>query len=240
MGQSKYEEIYHNIKQKIEDHEYEKGSFLPSENTLITVYDCSRNTVRRAISKLIDDGYVQSSQGKGVSVIFTPTVHTSFKIGGIETFKESAERNKVKTRTKVLTFEEITIDRKTCTRTGLKEGEEAYHVLRLRFINNKPLILDENYFLKKIVSGLTAEKAALSVYDYIEGELNVQILTSKRIMTVEHASEADEKYIKLGDYNCMAVITSRAFTTGGLQFEYTVSRHHPDYFMFEDTAVRNR
>ena len=32
---------------------------LPSENTLIQTYHCSRNTLRRAVSRLVTDGYVQ-------------------------------------------------------------------------------------------------------------------------------------------------------------------------------------
>ena len=50
----------------------------------------------------------------------------------------------------------------------------------------------------------------------------------------------DEKYIDLNDYNCMAVITSQTFDDNGMQFEYTQSRHRPDYFRFQDIASRRR
>ena len=54
--------IYRSIKKRIEAQDYPYQSLLPSENTLIEEYDCSRNTVRRAIAELIADGYVQSMQ----------------------------------------------------------------------------------------------------------------------------------------------------------------------------------
>lgn len=72
MPKAKYEGIYRSIKKRIEAQDYPYQSLLPSENTLIAEYDCSRNTVRRAIAELIADGYVQSMQGRGVRVIYQP------------------------------------------------------------------------------------------------------------------------------------------------------------------------
>ena len=72
MPKAKYEFIYQDLKKKIESNEFPYQELLPSENTLIQVYTCSRNTVRRAISKLVTDGYVQTLQGKGVRNIYRP------------------------------------------------------------------------------------------------------------------------------------------------------------------------
>ena len=64
MPKAKYAEIYKDLKRKIETGEYEFQELLPSENTLVQEYDCSRNTIRRAIGDLVADGYVQTMQGK--------------------------------------------------------------------------------------------------------------------------------------------------------------------------------
>ena len=72
MPKAKYEGIYRSIKKRIEAQDYPYQSLLPSENTLIEEYDCSRNTVRRAIAELTADGYVQAMQGRGVRVIYQP------------------------------------------------------------------------------------------------------------------------------------------------------------------------
>ena len=95
MPKAKYEGIYRSIKKRIEAQDYPYQSLLPSENTLIAEYDCSRNTVRRAIAELIADGYVQSMQGRGVRVIYQPVGKTTFTIGGIETFQETTNRNRL-------------------------------------------------------------------------------------------------------------------------------------------------
>ena len=89
MPKSKYEFIYKDLKQKIESEEYAYQELLPSENQLVLAYNCSRNTIRRAVGRLVTDGYVQTMQGKGVRNIYRPIEQTSFTIGEIESFSDS-------------------------------------------------------------------------------------------------------------------------------------------------------
>ena len=60
MSKSKFEEIYRDLKYHVEQGDYLYSELLPSENNLIGIYDCSRNTIRRAIAGLVGDGYVQA------------------------------------------------------------------------------------------------------------------------------------------------------------------------------------
>ena len=240
MPKAKYDEIYLDLKRAVEEGVYPYGALLPSENTLIAQYDCSRNTIRRALGGLGEDGYVQSIHGKGVRVIYQPSERASFTVGGIESFHETARRNRLNVVTKVVRFEEAVVDQRTAEESGFPAGEQVYNILRVRYLDGKPLILDYNLFLKSLVPGLTAEIAERSIYAYIEQELGMQIVTSKRTITVEHASAEDKRLLVLGDYNCLAVVTGQTFNADGLLFEYTQSRHQPDYFSFHDTATRKK
>ena len=65
-------------------------------------YDCSRNTVRRAIGRLAGEGYVQSLHGKGVRVIYQPGQPSEFMLSGIESLKEAVARNRKEYSTKVV------------------------------------------------------------------------------------------------------------------------------------------
>lgn len=240
MPKSKFETIYKDLKQKIESLEYPSQELLPSENTMVEIYGCSRNTIRRAVSQLVEEGYVQSLHGKGVRVIYQPVNQASFSIGGIESFRESAARNHRETSTRVIQFAQITVDGHISAKTGFPQGSEVYYIQRVRYLDGRALILDINMFLKSQVPGLTPEIAEKSVYDYIEKDLGMQIVTSKRTMTVERTTQVDEAWLDLKDYNCLAVITNQTYNADGIMFEYTQSRHRPDFFCFQDTATRKR
>ena len=240
MQKIKFDIIYSELKQKIENGEYPFRSVFPSENILTQKYNCSRNTVRRALSGLVERGYIQTQQGKRVIVIYKPVVKNEFKMGGIESFKEAAERNHFIGTTKVVKLSEIIADEKIANMTEFEIGAELYEVNRVRYVNGKPIIFDINFFLKSVVRELTEEIAINSIYEYLENELGVVIVTSKRRMTTELANDYDKKYLELGDYNCLAVISGRTFNSNGIQFEFMQSRHRPDYFCFEDTATRKK
>ena len=240
MPKSKYDQIYKDLKRKIELNEFACQELLPSENNLIQTYDCSRNTVRRAISRLVTDGYVQTMQGKGVRNIYSPAQQTAFTIGEIESFRESAIRNGQVPSTKVLVFVELTTDETLSQKTGFPVNSQIYYIQRLHFLDHIPLILNHNYFRKDCVPGLTKEIAEDSIYHYLEQDLRITIVNSRRIMTVEKITEIDEKYLELNseEYNCMAVVTSHTYDSNGIMFEFTQSRHRPDSVRFQDNAVR--
>lgn len=65
----KYNQVYRNIKEKIQSQIYIANEYLPPENTLTTEHDVSRITIRKALSKLVDEGYVCSIPGKGYFVL---------------------------------------------------------------------------------------------------------------------------------------------------------------------------
>lgn len=83
MARAIFQTIYDNVKQSIDDGTYAYQSYLPSETELTQLFDCSRMTVRRAISMLAADGYVLPQQGKGMRVIRNISDETSRGGGGL-------------------------------------------------------------------------------------------------------------------------------------------------------------
>ncbi|MDD3204536.1 MAG: trehalose operon repressor [Lachnospiraceae bacterium] len=238
MPGAKYDQIYRSLREKIEQKEYEYQSLMPSEHILIETFTCSRNTVRRALKQLADEGYVQSIHGKGVRVIYQPYEQAEFLLSGIESLKEAAARNKKPYITKVICFAELKVDEKMHARTSFPIGTEIYYLQRVRYIDGQALIIDHNYFQKEIVKNLTPEIAERSVYEYLEEVLGENIVTTKRKVTVERMTEIDAKYLELKGYNCLAVVSSMTYNANGIMFEYTQSRHRPDSFVFYDQAQR--
>ena len=73
LGNSKipsYVPIYDRLYTDIMDGVYESGTKLPGEATLAAKYNVSRNTLRQALTVLVEDGLVAKMQGKGTFVTF--------------------------------------------------------------------------------------------------------------------------------------------------------------------------
>ena len=232
MPKSKFEAIYRELKADIESERLPYQSLMPSENQLIVRFSCSRNTVRRAIAMLAEEGYVQPMHGRGVRIIYTRTQTPPFG--------ESARRNNLKTTTKLIRFTELTADDHIAKRTGFAIGTELYYVQRVRSLDGDPCVFDVNLFDKNLVQGLTKEICVSSIYKYIEQDLNMSIVMSKRTITVERVTQIDEDCLDLKGYDTLAVVTGQTFNSEGVMFEWTQSRHRPDYFTFQTTAMRHK
>lgn len=233
-----YYEIYEDLRDKIIAGTYTYQTYIPSENTLVEVYQCSHNTLRKALSVLALHGFVQPVRGRGVLVIYQPHQRANFVLGDIETFAEAAARNGFEAYTTVPLFERVVADLKLAVATGFSVSDELLHIERIRNINGRALVRDHSYFLASALPGLTREIAEQSIYSYAEQKLGIDIATSNRVVTVEFATPDDRKYLDLLDFDMLAVVSNRTFTAQGVMFESTQSRHRPDYFTFHDTAVR--
>ncbi|MDU2491029.1 MAG: UTRA domain-containing protein [Clostridium celatum] len=234
MAQVKFKSIYEKLRKDIKNDVYKDSMMLPTEMELIKEFSCSRNTVRRAIDELSREGLVKSVKGKGV-IILENRNSIEFSISSLSGLKEQSIRDNKTFTTSVAHFSKILINEELSEKTSLKEGTEAYHLHRIRYVGNEAMILDINYFDIDVVKDLTVEIAQDSIYEYIESKLNTKILTSRKVIVVEKATELDKRFLDLASYDCVAVIRNYVYIHSGKLFEYTESRHRPDKFIFVES-----
>lgn len=60
--------IYRDIKQQISDGGLEEGSRLPTERALATQFGAARNTVRKTMNMLVEEGLIERHVGRGTFV----------------------------------------------------------------------------------------------------------------------------------------------------------------------------
>lgn len=237
MPKAKFTEIYRTLKQNILDGCYDTSHLLPTEQVLTQQFTCSRNTIRRAIAQLQEEGFVQSIKGKGV-VLLENKAAASFQID-LHDFKglASIQMNpSIKTTTSVLKFQTLIIDDQLSQKTGFPKGSEVYHLHRLRYFDNEPLVLDINYFHKDMIHDLSVEIAQHSIYQYIEDTLKLHVIAARRMIRVEKATKLDQELLSLHGFDCVGVTLNNAYLDDGKMFEYTESRHAPDHFTFCETV----
>ena len=237
MPKMRFQDIYEDLKEKILFQGY-PNDMLPTEFTLIDVYDCSRNTVRRAIQQLADEGYVKSVQGKGVIIldpvhipkVYTPHINDLSKLSSIMVSDQH------KTRTDVIEFDFVKIDQELSERSSLPVGKLAYYIERLQYVNDEPLVLDIHYFLEQAVKGIRLQDAQTSIYRFIEEEKKLKVMAARRILTMQTANDHDKEVLALGDDTMVGVILNYAHLENGELFEYTESHYCPKHFVFMDIS----
>lgn len=235
---NKYVEIYNKIVKDIRKGEYSSGDTLLSEHELSRHFHTSRETIRKALNLLSQNGYIQKVRGKGSVVLDRDKFE--FPVSGLTSFKELSERLGKSFRTHV---HELTLSKgnyEVCTRLNCNPASFVWKVVRSREIGGERIILDKDYILQELVPDLTKEIANDSLYDYIENELGLEISFAKKEIVVETVTEEDHEFLDLNGHQQVVVIRSYVYLADTTAFQFTESRHRPDKFQFVDFARRTK
>ncbi|WRP06348.1 trehalose operon repressor [Rossellomorea aquimaris] len=234
---NKYKQIFEDLSEKIQNGTYTAGSILPSENELTMIYATSRETIRKALTLLAQKGFIQKLRGKGSLVLDVSRM--SFPISGLVSFKElqtSMGRDQIETS--VHEFGLMRADEQVASQLMTSANAEVWKVVRSRQISGERIILDKSYFLKEQVPLLTKEICENSIYEYLEGRLELPIDFAKKEIVVEACTDEDREYLDLGSYDHVVVVKNFVHLKDATLFEYTESRHRLDMFRFVDFARR--
>lgn len=236
--QNKYLVIYQDLLEQIEDGIHPVDSYLPSENELKVQYETSRETVRKALTLLSQNGYIQKVRGKGSVVL--PRNKFDFPVSGLVSFKELQDKLGEDVQTHVLTLNTDKPSRHIKKQLLLEDDSQLVtEVIRTREINGERVILDKDYFLSSKVAGLTESIAQDSIYQYLEDTLKLSISFAKKEITVEDPTEEDRASLDLTGFYNVVVIKNYVYLDDATLFQYTESRHRPDRFRFVDFARRH-
>lgn len=234
--ESKYFSIYNDIMTKIESGELVPDEKLPSESVYMDMYDVSRDTIRKSLNLLEQNGYIHKAKGKGSFVLDVNKFN--FPVSGVESFKELSQKMNLKAETIVEKFELVKEDYPIRKKLNCNEDDEIWEIFRVRKIGNEKIILDKDYINKRFVENLTKKVCEDSIYSYIENVLGVKIAFAKKEITVSKVTEEDKKYLDISDYDTIVLVKSFTYLENGSLFQYTESRHRPDRFRFVDFARR--
>ena len=235
---SKYVQVYTDLKNRIESQALETGQALPAEGELMDYYQVSRDTVRKALGILDNQGYIQKARGK-VATVAGKKGYT-FPFEKLASFKELNAHLNRQTQTEVENLEILSDTARIAELFGeAGDGEEeAYDLLRVRRIEGERVIMDHDYFRRSIVPNLPLRACRDSVYEYLEKEQGLKIGYATKEISVQNAGEIDRRYLDLGSYDLVVVVVGYTYTLDGRVFQYTESRHRPDHFRFVGVAQR--
>lgn len=236
---NKYQIIFNTIVDQIKSGEIPPNSLLPSENELKDQYDTSRETIRKALNLLAQNGYIQKVRGKGSIVIDINKF--DFPVSGLVSFKELADKMEKKPRTIV---NELSLifkpDAYIKQQLQLSGKDQVWKIVRTREIGGKKIILDKDYLAAKYVPSITEEICANSIYAYLENDLNLKISFAKKEIVVEEPTAEDRSFLDLDGFHNIVVIKNYVYLEDASLFQYTESRHRPDKFRFVDFARRTK
>ncbi|HET6872893.1 MAG TPA: GntR family transcriptional regulator [Sporolactobacillaceae bacterium] len=174
-----YHQLKEILKEKIESRDWVPGEKIPSENELIVQYDISRNTVKKALDDLVQDGLLNRIQGKG-TFVSKPKFEQS--LTGFYSFSKVMKAQGLNPKDIILSVKKKAAKLSVARQLQISEGDNVIELKRLRCANDEPIILETSYIPCDLVGDLSKENLEeTSLYDYMEQELGIYVTSAKEI-----------------------------------------------------------
>lgn len=230
----KYLEIYNAIRNDILLMVYPDNSPLPTESHLMRKYDASRNTVRRAVKMLQDEGLVRTRQGSGsVVTVFGENLMDQLPIKsppwptGTSSIEYHVEPSGMQVSKAALDMVSAPDD--VAKAFGIPVGTQIHRIQRMWKMDDKPYLYMIQYINDKILPGF---------FNHVDEDRIIQNLLEKhwglhRLYCEEHISCVNAGFIEAGllsvDVGTALLHTSRLAHCEKGVYELAVFYGNPQY-----------
>ena len=233
-----YYQLKEILKNKIETGELKDGEMIPSERELIELYQISRPTVRQAINELVNNQLLVRKQGYG-TFVYKPK-RSQWYLESLTSFSEENEKKGLSTKTTVLSIQIIegTEELSTLFR---KNYHHYYHLERLRYVEEQPVVLVSTFIPCDIAPDLEKENLTEnSLYDILRNRYHFNIDYGDRSLEAVIVDKDDFKHFGISPESAIQLVKTIAYLENGEVFEYSVSRFRGDLSSFKAKLKFNK
>lgn len=233
LPSAKYLDIQKLLLKKIKNGTYPEGELIPKEMDLAEQLGVSRPTVRHAIGNLVDAGYLERRKKRGTIVKHAKLEQQFTHV--IESYNQEIANNGSKAKTQVLSFKIVQSDEEVSSALKLKENETVYRLVRLRFADDKPVVLVTTYLPVHPLPNLKQtdfEKASL--YRTLAA-MNLSITHVRRKLEVHGATQKESKLLQINENDPVFYFHTIGSTAKDQRLEYSIATYRGDknYFMVD-------
>ncbi|OEH91537.1 GntR family transcriptional regulator [Bacillus solimangrovi] len=219
----KYKLVVEQMEKEILEGKYAFNTKLPTEDELMKKFDVSRNTIRKAIDILVDQGYVYQVQGSGIFL-------REFSKPGCITMKNmvglTREFPEDEMTSKLLEFDLIEADEQLAAQMKCKVKTKLYYVKRVRYLNDEPFVIEESYFNKDTIIFLNKEICEGSIFEYITEELKLNIGFADKVISADKLEQEDATLLGLQEGDPTLVVENTVFLNTGVIYDFSREKFH--------------
>lgn len=229
-----YYQLKNIIMEKINSGEYAENSLIPSERELSDSSGISRMTVRQALTQLVQEGTLYRERGKGTFVAKSKIAQKN-----ISSFSQTVRNKGMQPKTEVLKLEKIKAPENIKKMLELEDNDLVYNVKRLRFANDVPVAIEENFIPEKYCPQLDAQDLTGSLYRVLTEEYSHKIDFLENVIEAGKASVEDRELLKIAADTPVLKVSAVVHTASDLKLFYENSKYRSDEYKYNVLVYNN-
>jgi GntR family transcriptional regulator len=136
-------------------------------------------------------------------------------------------------KTKVLKKRYMAADENVAQKLNLTVGEEVFHLKRLRFANDEPIVFLDSFIPLKLCPGIIeVDFVNNSLYSTFEQKYGIVVKRVVRAIEVDLAGEYEAKLLNIKEGAPIHYFETVAYNQDNIAVEYTISRYRGDKSKF--------
>lgn len=218
-NQSLYSIVYEDLKRKISEGVLAPGTLLPTELELEKQFQVSRTTIRKAIGKLKEEGFLEVKQGYGTTVLDVTTSQKLSKISSItETLRNDGHVVTLHSMSIVL------ISTPEYLQTLFPDCQTLYCLERVLCSDGTPINYSTTYLRPDMVPGLEHyANSFVGLYSFLESKYGLKLTEATETLSASAANFAESQLLGV-PCGTPLLISKRLTMIGDKLFEVGTNR----------------
>jgi DNA-binding GntR family transcriptional regulator len=212
------------IKNKIESGEWKSGSMIPPERVFTEEYQVSVGTVKKALSNLVNDGYLLRKQGKGTFVTGTSLRRDQLRYYRLyKQFHDESPEIDVK----LIDIQPVKGDKQINRNLNLKLSQPLFRVKRVLLTDTTPLIYTISYLPQHLFKELDHLPRNLFekelFYLILEENYSIPTVSNRELIGAIAADETMARFLEVEIETPLVSIEMLSYTYKERPYEYRLS-----------------
>ena len=226
------------VRDKILRGEYRLDEPIPTEEQLQKFYGVSRTTVRLALAKLVNEGYIRRQQGKGTYVNPRGLVTKgrpkplSRDMFGVKSTTQIIQSAGMKVRTEVLHFGRGLPSEDVAEKLGISERDPVLHFERVRYADDQPLVIEKSWIAAAQCPDLRREDVKGSLYAVLFKKYHHRLAAAHQSLRAILASESDARILDVQVGDPVMLVHSVTYLDDGRAIEVQESHFRAESMEF--------
>lgn len=228
--------ILDDLMRQITTKRFKAGGKLPSENALADQYQVPRMTVRSALIKLEERGYIYSKQGKG-RYLKEESIQIQLHLTAKTSFTEKMEQAGYNLETRNIGCEQIGFDERIYEILNMPESGEVYKVSRLRLIDGEPIAIHNSYVSGETFPMISQDGNQIrSMFTYYRQLGYTEFASRKSLLSIAFPTSKEREILSCQSLVPLIVVESDCVDAEkGSILEHTKILYRSDKFKYDIT-----
>ncbi len=225
-----YQIVVESILDQVNSGQLGANQRLPSESELCQIYSVGRNTIRRAIGELVNDGVLRTVPGVGTFVVEARLEKTAEYLVG---FSQEMQFLGKTVSSRVLDATIIPADPFLSRRLQIQLGAEVVFLNRVRLMDGEPTAIERSYLPHELCPGiLEYDFSTNSLYETLSTVYDKRPDHGEQVIEASLATPEVSQLLGLTPPAVVFVFRRETRMASGQVVEYVDSELRADRFRF--------